>query len=76
MSRLIGRKEVERLTSLSRSSIYARLADKASGFPRPVQLGPMRIAWIEEEIQAYIAACVAGRDAPAKLPSNGGGWGQ
>lgn len=58
---LIRRKEVERLTALSRSRIYALMA--AGDFPKPVQLGTMSVAWLEAEIREWIAARIAARKA-------------
>ncbi len=54
---LIRRKEVERLTSLSRSRIYTLI--KQNAFPKPISLGSMSVAWIESEIQEWIAARIA-----------------
>lgn len=51
--RLIRRAEVERLTGLSRSTIYGRLRDDPD-WPRPVRLGPNCVAWVESEVHAYI----------------------
>lgn len=54
---LIRRKEVERQTSLSRSRIYALMQEGL--FPSSVPLGPMSVAWVESEIQEWIAARLA-----------------
>lgn len=54
---LIRRKEVERLTTLSRSRIYALMAQNA--FPKSVSLGSMSVAWIESEVRDWIAARIA-----------------
>ena len=51
---LIRRKEVERQTSLSRSRIYALMQEGL--FPDSVSLGPMSVAWVESEVQEWIAA--------------------
>lgn len=51
---LIRRKEVERQTSLSRSRIYALMQEGL--FPGSVSLGSMSVAWVESEIQEWIAA--------------------
>ena len=58
--RLLRRKQVEQAIGLSRSTIYARL-DKNSPhydptFPRPITLGSMSVAWVEAEIQNWIAS--------------------
>lgn len=54
---LIRRKEVEKLTALSRSRIYELM--KQGLFPKPVQLGPMSVAWLEIEIHEWIADRIA-----------------
>lgn len=61
--RLLRRKQVEQAIGLSRSTIYARL-DKRSPhydptFPKPITLGSMSIAWVESEIQNWIASRIA-----------------
>lgn len=54
---LIRRKEVERQTTLSRSRIYELI--QRGAFPKPVRLGPMSVAWIEAEVQQWIASRIA-----------------
>ena len=56
---LIRRREVERLTALSRSRIYDLM--KQDAFPRPVVLGAMSVAWLEIEIREWIASRIADR---------------
>lgn len=56
---LIRRKEVERLTALSRSRIYALMA--TGDFPKPVILGAMSVAWYLPEVQSWISARLADR---------------
>lgn len=56
---LIRRKEVERLTALSRSRIYELM--KQGLFPKPVSLGSMSVAWLEVEIHEWIASRIADR---------------
>jgi prophage regulatory protein len=58
---LIRRKEVERLTALSRSRIYALMA--SGQFPKPVALGAMSVAWLEIEIREWIASRIADRNS-------------
>lgn len=59
--KLIRISEVAAKTAKSRSAIYAAL--KAGRFPKPVPVGE-RTAWVESEIDAYIAEQIARRDAP------------
>lgn len=56
---LIRRKQVEALTALSRSRIYALMA--TGDFPKPVSLGAMSVAWLEIEIREWIASRIADR---------------
>ena len=61
---ILRRPEVEARTGLSRSTIYDRI--KQGTFPAPVQLGEKAVGWIESEIEAFLAARIAERDATAK----------
>jgi prophage regulatory protein len=67
MLRLLHRKEVERLTSLTRSTIYASMG--AGTFPKAVKIGPMRVGWVESEVLEWLKACVAARDAAKPKPT-------
>ncbi|WP_345884990.1 helix-turn-helix transcriptional regulator [Shewanella algae] len=44
----------------SRSSIYSYMA--AGYFPRSVKLGPRLVAWVEDEIDEWIAERIEERD--------------
>lgn len=53
MSRVLRRKQVESQTGLSRSTIYARVAENT--FPRPIKLGNGRaVGWLEAEIETWL----------------------
>lgn len=54
---LIRRREVERLTALSRSRIYALMA--AGDFPKNIPLGAMSVAWLEIEVREWISNRIA-----------------
>lgn len=54
---LIRRRDVERLTALSRSRIYDLM--KQGAFPKPVALGAMSVAWLETEVREWIADRIA-----------------
>lgn len=56
-SALLRRPAVEAKTGLSTSSIYAKMA--RGEFPKPIRLGPKSVAWIEDEVDNWIAARVA-----------------
>ncbi|EAR62905.1 helix-turn-helix transcriptional regulator [Neptuniibacter caesariensis] len=51
--RLIRRKEVEQLTGLGRSCIYARMS--RNEFPKAIPIGGRLVAWDESEIQQWIS---------------------
>lgn len=50
--KLLRRKEVEKVTGLSRSSIYAMM--KKGSFPKQLKLGQRAVAWREQEISRWI----------------------
>lgn len=60
---LVRLPDVQRMTGLGRSQIYA-LA-KVERFPRPVKLSERCSAWVEGEVAAWIAERIAASRAPA-----------
>lgn len=59
--RLLRRKEVEDRVGLSRSTIYEMMSK--GQFPKPVKLGLRAVRWREEDVDAWIAARIAERNA-------------
>ncbi len=57
--RAIRIKEVIQKVSLSQSTIYAMIAK--GSFPSPFELTPGRVAWDEEEVDAWLAEKKAAR---------------
>lgn len=59
IGRLLRIKDVEAETSLSRATIYRRIA--AGEFPAPIRLTTQRVAWSETAIERWkseqLAAC-------------------
>ncbi|MBZ0090957.1 MAG: AlpA family phage regulatory protein [Sulfuricellaceae bacterium] len=52
---ILRRREVERRTGLSRTSLYERIA--AGTFPRPVNLGGgQSVGWYEHEVETWISS--------------------
>ena len=51
--KFLRREEVERLTTLSRSTIYALMG--SGEFPRPFSTGRRSVAWRADEIAEWIA---------------------
>jgi len=65
--RLIRRPEVQRLTGLSRSSLYRLIAE--GRFPASIQLSEKSVAWLASEVDGWIAERVgASRNKNAALP--------
>ena len=60
---LIRRKAVSDKTGLGRSAIYQRMAEGT--FPKQVKLGRELVAWVESEVDAWIAERIAERDSGA-----------
>jgi prophage regulatory protein len=63
-NRIIRRPEVSKRVALSRSALYRRIAEGT--FPKPVILsGGRAVGWLESEVEAFIAECIAQRDKAA-----------
>ncbi len=50
--RILRRPAVEALTGLSRSTLYAMMAEDM--FPRPVRLGKRSVGWFESAISGWL----------------------
>ncbi|EGU20592.1 helix-turn-helix transcriptional regulator [Vibrio mimicus] len=57
--RLIHFREVLTMTGLSRSSLYRFIEENQ--FPAQVQLGGRAVAWVEGEVQEWIAQRITNR---------------
>ena len=63
-ARLVRLAEVRTRVGLGASTVYRYVA--AGKFPRPVEIGGGRVAWLESEIDTWIASrAQAGRRGPA-----------
>ncbi len=60
-SRLISMLDVVRITTYSRPSIYRLIETR--GFPKPIKLGDVKIAFHADEVEAWLAS------RPRALPS-------
>jgi prophage regulatory protein len=54
--KIMKRKEVEAMTGLGRSSIYAKMESNA--FPKAIKLSERSVGWLEHEVQAWLASRV------------------
>ncbi len=55
INQLIRIKDVSKLTTLARSTIWAKVANKE--FPAPIRLSPAICVWREIEIEQWISNC-------------------
>jgi prophage regulatory protein len=55
---LIRRPAVSQKTGLPETTVYRRI--NAGLFPSPIQIGPNSVAWPEHEVNAVLAARIAG----------------
>ncbi|MDA8587066.1 AlpA family transcriptional regulator [Rhodobacteraceae bacterium] len=53
-NRILRRPDVETLTGLSRSTLYAMMAEGT--FPKPVKLGKRAVGWREAELLEWLDA--------------------
>lgn len=58
---VLRRRQVERKTGLSRSTIYHRM--KEGEFPKPINLGGRSVGWLDSEIDAWLLGQIESRDA-------------
>ncbi|ART64681.1 AlpA family transcriptional regulator [Kushneria marisflavi] len=61
--RLLKLKDVMFATGLARSTVYKYIAE--NNFPKPVSLGERNVAWVEDEINNWIAIKIKERDEAA-----------
>ena len=57
---ILRRKQVEDRTGLSRSTIYLQI--QKGLFPKPINLGPRAVGWIENEIDKWLLERIETRD--------------
>ena len=65
-NRILKRPEVERLTGMSASSIYAKM--RAGTFPAARRLGPGSVGWLESDLDAWMEALPAADPADTVQP--------
>jgi prophage regulatory protein len=58
---ILRRRQVERRTGLSRSSIYHFI--QQGKFPKPINLGERAVGWLENEIEKWLMERIENRDS-------------
>jgi prophage regulatory protein len=61
--KLIDYKDLRPVKGIAYSRDHLRRKWKANEFPRPISISAHRIAWIEAELDAWLAAKAQARDA-------------
>jgi len=64
MNKLLRLPQVMDLVGLRRTEIYRRISNGT--FPSPVHLGARAVAWVESDIEAWIAQRIAASREAAK----------
>ena len=63
-TRLFTLREATRMTALSRSTVYALMAE--SRFPKRIRVGKRAVRWVQQKVLDFIASLPrAGSDRPA-----------
>ena len=55
--KLLRLQKVKQTTGLSKTTIYARIAE--GNFPKQIPLGPRLVVWVESDIQNWISEQVS-----------------
>ncbi len=63
MTKFIRKPEVLARTGRSQSRLYADV--KQGCFPKPVKIGANSVAWLEDEVEKWMAERIAERDGQA-----------
>ena len=63
MQTILRRHDVEKVTGLARSTIYAKIAE--GEFPKPVKITGRSVGWLETEIEKWHKSCIDSRDGEA-----------
>jgi prophage regulatory protein len=61
--KLVSKKELKSVYGIPYSSVHIGRLERAGAFPKRVRLGQCRVAWLCEEIEAWIAERIARRAA-------------
>jgi len=72
--RLIKLPEVEKLTGLTKPTIYRLMndPDATPPFPKNITIGKRSVSWIEREIYTYVNLCIAARNQKNIEPTQNG----
>jgi prophage regulatory protein len=61
--RILGYKDLKPEKGIPYSKAHIRRLEQAGKFPKHVKIGPSRKGWVDDEIDGYLKAKIAERDA-------------
>lgn len=61
---ILRRKQVQAITGLSRSSIYALM--KAGDFPKSIKLSARSVGWVSEQVTGFLESRIAASNGTVK----------
>jgi prophage regulatory protein len=68
--KLVSKKELKSVFGVPYSFAHIARLEAAGQFPKRIRLGACRVAWIAEEVQAWIDERIAVRDSQALISSS------
>ena len=69
IGRVLRLRDLVKKIGLGKTKIYSMIA--SGTFPKPIQLGPMSVAWKERDIEAWLQSRPIANNAPVKRASRG-----
>ena len=67
--KLVSKKELKSVYGIPYSFVHIARLERAGAFPKRVQLGQCRVAWLAEEVEDWITERVALRHVEMTSPS-------
>jgi len=64
--RLVSKKELRTVCGIPYTPQHIQRLETAGKFPKRVQLGPNRVAWLLSEVDEWVSERIAMRDAPVR----------
>ncbi|OAN48447.1 AlpA family transcriptional regulator [Paramagnetospirillum marisnigri] len=63
--RLVSKKELKSVCGIPYTPQHIGRLEAAGKFPKRVNLGPDRVAWVMSEVDVWVSECIAERDTPS-----------
>jgi len=69
-NRLVSKKELRTVCGIPYTPQHIGRLEAAGDFPKRIQLGPNRVAWVLSEVNAWVLERINNRDASATTGSS------